>query len=187
MKEYRLKKFEESIFLVGFMASGKSTIGKQIAHILEKPFIDLDEYIIKKEGSSVSDIFKKYGELYFRNLEWKYLLQVIRNFRGVISLGGGALHNQQVLDHVKLYGLMVFLKAPLEVIVDRVSKNKERPIVFDKNGENKSRDVLFSELESLYSKRIHLYNQAQIILESTGKETKHAQAVKLIDKLNRYV
>ena len=71
MKEYRLKKFEESIFLVGFMASGKSTIGKQIAHILEKPFIDLDEYIIKKEGSSVSDIFKKYSII---NLQCKLIL-----------------------------------------------------------------------------------------------------------------
>ncbi len=187
MNLYRLKRFKESIFLVGFMATGKSSIGKKLADALERPFTDLDEYIVDKEGMSISMMFKEYGEAYFREKEWDSLLEITQNVNGVISLGGGALHNQQVVDHLKLYGLIVFIKTPLNVIVDRVSRNKKRPIVLNEEGEIKSQDILFSELESLYLKRVDLYNQAQVILESTGKETKDEQATRLIEKLQRYV
>jgi shikimate kinase len=184
---YRLKKFQESIFLVGFMATGKSSIGKLLAKELERPFIDLDDYIVEKEGMSIAKMFKEHGESFFREKEWTYLLELTQNRRGIISLGGGALHNQQVVDHLKLYGLIVFLKTPLDVIVERVGRNKKRPIVLDNNGEIKSRETLFSELESLYLQRVGLYNQAQVILESTGEEKKEQQAIRLIEKLQRYV
>lgn len=187
MNSYRLKKFKESIFLVGFMATGKSSIGKILAQELERPFIDLDEYIVEKESMSISTMFNEYGEEYFREKEWFYLLELTQNFKGIISLGGGALHSQQVVDHLKLYGLLVFLKTPLNVILERVSRNKKRPMVLNGEGEIKSRDVLFSEMESLYLQRVDLYNQAQVILESTGEESKDEQAARLIDKLQRYV
>jgi len=187
MNLYRLKKFAESFFIVGFMATGKSSIGKILAKELDRPFLDLDEYIAQKEGCSIKEIFTSRGEAYFRDREWRSLLEVTQNFRGVIALGGGALHNQQVVDHLKLFGLLVFLKTPMNVIVDRIERNKKRPIVLDEHGEIKSRETLFSELESLYLKREHLYNQAQIILESTGYESKEEQAAKLIEKLQRYV
>lgn len=187
MNLYRLKKYQESIFFVGFMASGKSSLGRILAKELERPFIDLDDYIVEREGMSISFIFRDRGEAYFREKEWDYLLEITQNFRGVISLGGGALHNQQVVDHLKLYGLLVFIDTPIDVIVERVGQNKRRPIVLNEHGEIKSRDTLFSELESLYLKRVDLYKQAQIILESTGKESKDEQTKRLIEKLQRYV
>ena len=187
MNSYRLKKYQESIFLVGFMATGKSSIGKLLANELERPFIDLDEYIEEKEGKSIKTIFRDHGEIYFREREWEYLLELTQTFRGIVSLGGGALHNQQVVDHLKLYGLIVFLKTPLDVIVERVQRNKKRPIVLNEQGEIKSREALFSDLESLYLNRVDLYNQAQVILESTGTESKEEQSKRLIEKLQRYV
>ncbi len=187
MNLYRLKKFQDSFFLVGFMATGKSSIGKALANELERPFLDLDSYIVEKEGVSISEIFRTKGEGYFREREWKYLLEITQNFKGVVALGGGALHNQQVVDHLKLFGLLIFLKTPIDVIVKRVQRNKKRPIVLNDQGEIKSKETLFNELESLYLSRIDLYNQAQIILESTGFESKNEQAARLIEKLQRYV
>ena len=187
MSLIRLKKYQESIYLVGFMASGKSAIGKILAQSLEKPYLDLDDYIVKKEKCSIPQIFNDKGEAYFRTQEWKYILEITQNFKGIVSLGGGALHNQKVVDHIKLYGLMVFLNTPLDIILQRIVQNKNRPLVLNRWGEIKSQETLFSELESLYLKREYLYKQAQITLKSTGDETKEEQTSMLIEKLQRYV
>jgi shikimate kinase len=187
MSLIRLKKYQESIYLVGFMASGKSAIGKILAQSLEKPYLDLDDYIVEKEERSIPQIFNDKGEAYFRTQEWKYILEITQNFKGIVSLGGGALHNQKVVDHIKLYGLMVFLNTPLDIILQRIVQNKNRPLVLNQWGEIKSQETLFSELESLYLKREYLYKQAQITLKSTGEETKEEQTSMLIEKLQRYV
>ncbi len=187
MMEERKKTFNESIFLTGFMASGKSSIGKLLAYNLELPFIDLDKYIENKEGAEISSIFTEMGERYFREKEWECLLEVTQQFKGVVSLGGGALQNQNVIDHLKIYGLLVYLNIPMEVILERVQRNKKRPIVLDKNGEFKPRDILFSEMERLYLSRKEFYNQAQVILESTGEESKQEHVARLIKKINRFV
>ena len=187
MSDYRLKKFPDSFFLTGFMATGKSTVGKKLATKLDRPFVDLDHLIVKAEGRTIKEIFDKEGEAYFRTREWEQLLDVTRNFKGVVGLGGGALHNQQVVDHLKLFGLLIFIKTPMEVIIERVLRNTKRPIVLDKNGKLKSYETLFTELNALYSKRIDYYSQAQIILESTGNETKDEQVARLIEKIKHYV
>lgn len=187
MNEYRLRKFGGSFFLCGFMASGKSTIGKRVAKILERPFKDLDEEIVAKEGKSIKSIFDEEGEAYFREKEWETLLNLTRTFKGVISLGGGALHNQQVVDHLKLHGILIYMKLPIESIVDRVLKNTSRPIVLNEQGKLKSRETLFTELKALYSSRKEHYEQAQIKLEGLGNEKKNIQAQQLVEKLKRYV
>lgn len=187
MNEYRLKKFDGSIYLSGFMATGKSVIGRKIAKKLDRPFVDLDSIITQKEGHSIKEIFQLQGEAYFREKEWEYLLELTRKFKGVVALGGGALQNQRIVDHLKVHGILVFIKTPLEVIIERVMHNTKRPIVLDKEGKIKSRETLFTELKALYSSRLEYYEQAQVILESDGYETKEGQAQKLIDKLTRYV
>lgn len=187
MNEYRLRAFKDSIFLTGFMASGKSTIGKMLARYLERPFIDLDAVIEEKEQKTIKQIFEEEGESYFRMVEWKYLLELTQTFKGIVSLGGGALQSQQIVDHLKIYGLIVMINPPLNVIVERVSRNKRRPIVLDKHGKLKSKDALFAELEALYLKRKPLYEQAHIILSTTGYEEKEDHVKKLVEKLTRYV
>ncbi|MDZ7756116.1 MAG: shikimate kinase [Rhodohalobacter sp.] len=82
MNEERVKKFKGSIFISGFMASGKSTIGRMIAEQLELPFVDLDDVIVEKEGKSINQIFEDKGEAYFREKEWQYLLELTETTKG---------------------------------------------------------------------------------------------------------
>ena len=187
MNEYRLRQFSQSIFLTGFMATGKSSVGKVVAERLERPFTDIDTRIEQSTGKSIKDLFEQDGETAFREIEWQQLLEVTRTFNGVVALGGGALQNQHVVDHLKVHGLLVFIKTPMNVIMERILRNTNRPIALDANGKLKSPEALFTELNALYLNRIGYYEQAQIILESTGYETKDEQATKLIDKLQRYV
>lgn len=183
MNENRLKHFNQSIFLTGFMAVGKSSIGEVLAQRLNLPFTDIDSRIEKTVGKPIRYIFKEEGEAFFRQKEWEQVQEVTRTFRGVVALGGGALHNQQVVDHLKNHGVLVFVKAPMEVIIERVMRNKKRPVVLDTSGKLKSPETLFRELNTLYLKRIGYYNQAQITLEAHGGETKEQLASLLIEKL----
>lgn len=187
MNDYRLKNFDGSIYLCGFMATGKSSVGKELARLLEKPYTDLDSKIEQQEGRPVKNIFEQKGEAYFRKKEWECLLDLTRTFRGVVSLGGGALHDQRVVDHLKVHGLLIYLKTSLDVIIDRVMRNKKRPIVLNEQGELKSRETLYAELKTLYSEREPLYEQAQITLHGNHNTQKKDQAVKLVEKIKRYV
>ena len=187
MNEYRLGKFEGTIFLCGFMASGKSTIGEKLAQRLNRPFMDLDHYLVEKEGRSIKEIFDTDGESYFREKEWEYLLELTQSFKGVLALGGGALHNQNVVDHLKLYGLLVYLNTPLEVVVERVSRNQKRPIVLDAEGKIKTRETLFRELKTLYLARKELYEQAQVQIDCDGAQSIESKVNIVIEKIKRYV
>ncbi|MEQ8577103.1 MAG: shikimate kinase [Balneola sp.] len=187
MSEYRLKQFKDSFYITGFMGTGKSAIGSLLAQELELPFHDLDKYLVKKEEMSIPDIFKEYGEEYFRTKEWEYLQELTRSFKGVVALGGGALQNQHVVDHLKVHGLLIHLETPLEVILDRVLRNPKRPIVRNEKGEIKNKETLKNELETLYSTRKEFYNQAQVRLTTTGLEEKEAVLKRLINKIKNYV
>ena len=82
---------------------------------------------------------------------------------------------------------MIFIETPLEVIVDRVLRNKRRPIVLDAEGKIKSREMLLTELKALYSARINMYQQAQVVIQSNGHENKDTFTAKLLERLSRYV
>jgi shikimate kinase len=187
MNKERLRNFKQSIFICGFMASGKSTIGRSIAHKLEFPFIDLDDVIVEKEKRTINEIFDEEGEDYFREKEWKYLLEITQTKKGVISLGGGALQNQRVVDHLKIYGLLVFIDTPLDEIVKRVAANDKRPILWDESGKIKSNETLYEELKTLYLSREKYYKQAQVSVKTSPSETADEIAEKAIQKISRHV
>lgn len=187
MNNYRLARFKDSIFMCGFMGTGKSKIGYELSKSLDFPFIDLDNYIEEQEGSTISEIFKEKGENYFREKEWEYLLKLTRSFKGVIALGGGALHNQRVVDHLKLHGLLVFIDTHMDIILRRVMRNKKRPILLDESGKLKSEETLFRELKTLYSSRKALYEQAQIKFENDESLDIKDKVQKVIEKIKRHV
>jgi shikimate kinase len=187
MNDYRLKQFKGSFYITGFMGTGKSAIGSRLARKLELPFHDLDNYLEKKEGKSIPRIFEEQGEKYFRIKEWEYLLELTRSFKGVVALGGGALQNQHIVDHLKVHGLLVFLSTPIDIILDRVLRNPKRPIVRNEKGEIKKEETLKRELETLYSKRIEFYNQAEVKFSTSGKEDKDVVTMKLLDKIKNHV
>ena len=127
------------IILLGYMASGKSTIGRILASEKEIPFIDLDTYIEDKEAQSVSDIFKNKGEIYFRLQENKYLKELLANEDSfILSLGGGTPCYAGNMDLMtKAVGIPSFyLRANIKTIVDRlVNEKTQRPLVADLSDE----------------------------------------------------
>ncbi|HBX65675.1 MAG: shikimate kinase [Balneola sp.] len=187
MNSYRLERFKDSIYVCGFMASGKSTVGKSLADKLGREYRDLDAVIEEKEEQSIKEIFEEKGEEYFREKEWEYLLDLTRHFKGVVSLGGGALQNQRIIDHLKVSGILLYLETPMEVIVDRVLESDERPILFNESGKIKSRETLFTELKTLYSGRKTFYKQAQITIDTTLYSSVDEITEAAIEKITRHV
>lgn len=147
------------IVLLGYMASGKSTIGRILAEKRQISFIDLDEYIEKKERKTVSEIFEQKGEIYFRKQEHIYLKELLEkegNF--ILSLGGGTpcyAGNMDVLlsfNDVK----SVYLKTSINTIVDRlINEKSKRPLVARLNKEELAEFVAKHLFE-----RSYFYNQA---------------------------
>lgn len=177
----------EVIFLCGFMGAGKTTIGQKLAAELGRPFLDLDDRIVEKAGKPIPDIFEASGEGRFRAIERSALLEVARQFNGVVALGGGSLQNQHLLDHLKRNGLLIFIEAPIPVIIDRISQDANRPLLLDEQGEPKDRDTLKKELKMLYEDRLPLYEQAMITLNIKAGESADQQVKTLINKIRNYV
>ena len=123
------------IILLGYMGSGKTTIGIQLAKKLFLNFTDLDEFIEEKEQKSIKEIFEQKGEIYFRKIEHKYLKQFIKeNESYVLSLGGGTpcyAGNLDLILHDK-NNLSFYLRGSISTLFKRLSKNKfKRPLIND--------------------------------------------------------
>jgi shikimate kinase len=177
----------ELIFLCGFMGAGKSVIGKKLANELDRPFLDLDDKIEENAGQTIPQIFEESGEPAFRTLERRAVLEVIREFEGIVALGGGSLQNQHMLDHVKLNGLLVFIDTPISVILDRISEDKNRPLLLDEQGNPKNREQLNKELTALYDERQPLYEQAVIKVKNDGSELPSNIVETLLKKIRNHV
>lgn len=172
------------IFLCGMMGSGKSTVGQKLAAELDVPFCDLDEMIVEKAGMSIPEIFREKGEAGFRTLERSLLIRESQYFKGVMALGGGSLQNQHIVDHLKIYGWLVFLDVPHSVISDRVSGDANRPML--KTGSTEQHENAGkSKIESLLEERLPLYRQAEITV-SAGNRPADEIVDELIKKLTLY-
>tara|TARA_B100000767_G_scaffold259369_1_gene269065 strand:+ start:1447 stop:1962 length:516 start_codon:yes stop_codon:yes gene_type:complete len=155
------------IVLIGYMSSGKSTIGKHLADKLFLPFIDLDIYIEKKEKKSVSDIFKNKGEIYFRLIEHKYLKEIlISDQKVVLSLGGGTpcyADNMNLINTTS--AISFYLQTSIKVLVDRLTKEKDdRPLIASLEDNKISEFVA----KHLFERRA-FYEKANFIIKTEGK------------------
>ncbi len=117
------------VFLSGMMGSGKSTIGKELAEELGVPFTDLDRLIEESEGMTIPEIFAQKNEEGFREIEKKQILNIASSAKGVVALGGGSLQNQLIVDHLKLYGWLVFIEASQVEILNRLQVSSGRPML----------------------------------------------------------
>ena len=118
-----------NIALIGFMGTGKTTISKALSRITGFDEIDVDHYIVEKEEMAISDIFEKYGEQHFRNLETQALEEIQKGKGKIISCGGGAVLRDENVDILKKNGVIVLLTATPETIFERVKDNTSRPIL----------------------------------------------------------
>ncbi|MDX1641997.1 MAG: shikimate kinase [Balneolaceae bacterium] len=166
------------VFLCGMMGSGKSTIGEQLAKELDVPFIDLDERIEKSEGMSIPEIFNQKGEKGFRKVEKKLLVKIAGSAEGVVALGGGALQNQQIVDHLKLYGWLIYIDASQVEILDRLSDTSGRPMIDDS-------EELSQRISSLFDERMVFYEQSHFSIQTEKKSVKQV-VTEIVKKLKIY-
>lgn len=153
-----------NIILIGMPYSGKTTVGKALSKRIGCNFIDFDFMIEEKYRIPISDIFKIYGEEYFRMIERETLLALISSSceNTVISTGGGLPIFYDNIEIIKKLGISFFLDTPLEIIKQRAYENNNRPLV-QKN--------LEKNLVTLYNKRISIYNEADIIIKTENMVT----------------
>jgi len=140
------------IYLVGFMASGKSTIARALADEIGWPFVDLDLEIESRAGKSISEIFKQVGETEFRDMETKVLRHHISQIETgqprVIALGGGAFIQDRNWKMISNNGITLWLDCPLETVRRRLGDDNTRPLAANRNG----LDQLFADRRSLYAR-----------------------------------
>jgi shikimate kinase len=162
-------------FIIGFKNSGKTTFGKTLAHEIGLDFIDLDEYMEKREGKSIPKIYTRLGEEGFRRLEWKALKEVVRRDNLVISTGGGAPCHCDNMNLMEQFGDVIYLKVTDETLVKRLKKAvKDRPIVLGKSEEELRRYVA-----DLRDKCEHHYLRARYIVD--GERVGIEEVLKLLD------
>jgi len=149
------------IFLIGFMGTGKSAVGKLLAKKAGFVFVDLDKLIEKEAGLKIPYIFEKYGEAYFRNLEKKAILSLKTMHKAVVATGGGAVLDPLNMTAMKGSGLVIALDANLETLWKRLKTSTKRPLL--KVSDPKRR------MEDLYYKRRPFYSQAHYIIDTSGK------------------
>ncbi|UHA74077.1 shikimate kinase [Paenibacillus sp. 481] len=140
---------QENIILVGFMGTGKSTVGKELARRLNYRFVDLDTEIVEREGCSIPHLFETKGEMYFRDCESAALAELLRNPAGVvIATGGGAVLREANRLHMAQSGWVVGLQAQLSTIVKRVHGDGNRPLL-QGDAERRIRQLM-AERQGLY-------------------------------------
>ncbi|MFH1779255.1 MAG: shikimate kinase [Candidatus Omnitrophota bacterium] len=150
----------KNIILVGFMGTGKTAVGKELAKKLKMKFIDMDDIIKKREGMEISDIFKQKGESYFRDVEKEVAREVSKQSNLVIAAGGGVVINKENVKNLKSNGIMICLNASPDKILERTKRYTHRPLL---NVPEPSKRVW-----ELLAKRAQYYARADYQIDTTN-------------------
>ena len=142
----------KNLVLTGMMGVGKSTIGKNLARRLSYKFFDVDKVIEKKEGCSISAIFKNKKENHFRKIEKEVTLEILNEKKVVIALGGGAFLNKSIRDSVRRTSISFWIDVGTEILIKRLKRSKKRPLLDEKN--------LNETVAKIYLQRKKTYNKA---------------------------
>src|SRR5262245_40629883 len=151
---------ERSIVLVGLMGAGKSTVGRRLASALRLPFHDADQEIETAAGCSISDFFERDGEAAVRDGERKVIARLLAGPRHVLATGGGAFMDPTTRHLIKTQGLSVWLRAGIDLLMERVTKRPTRPLL--KNEDPRG------TMERLMAERYPIYAEADITVDSNG-------------------
>lgn len=152
---------ENNIILVGMPASGKSTIGMLLAQKLpEYSLFDTDSIIEKTQGMTISEIFEKYSEDYFRKLEYDTIKMVCAGKHKIISIGGGAFENPDNRATLLKFGKVFYLKSDLDILYCRISEDSTRPLLQNENPKQ--------VLENLLKKREENYQKAHFTIDTSS-------------------
>jgi len=142
----------KNLVFLGMMGSGKSSIGNLVSKKLNLPFIDIDNLIVKNVGMSISEIFEKKGEDYFRNLEETITLKSLKKIKNVVSLGGGGFINTKIRKEILANHFSFWLNWDESTLIKRIKGSKKRPLAF------RSTD---REIRAIIKDRSKIYTNAQ--------------------------
>lgn len=171
-------RIDRPIVLVGLMGTGKSTIGRKLAELLELDFVDADDAIVEAAHMSISEIFEQFGEAYFRDGERRVLARLIEERHGIIATGGGAFINDETRALILSEAIAVWIDCDLDVLVERTSRKDTRPLLRD--GDPRA------ILAKLFEERAPLYRQAPVHVSSESGP--HIQtALAIIEAINRWL
>ena len=140
-----------NIILCGFMGSGKTSVGRELSKLSGMKMIDMDDYIAAKAGMSIDEVFSKYGENYFRDLEFEVSGELSELDNVIIAAGGGTLTYMRNARVLRKSGKIVFLDVPLEAIAKRLENDSTRPML---RGGNKPQ-----KMKKLYDERLPIYRE----------------------------
>jgi shikimate kinase len=161
------------VFLIGFMGAGKTTIGQALGARLNKTVCDTDQMIEKKFGQSISQLFELYGEQEFRKLETA-LLKEITEECSIITTGGGIILTKENREFMKKTGDVIFLQCDFSSLWERLDGDQTRPLIYHRKKE---------EVESLYKKRLPLYQESATITVDTTDKTVEETVHEIIRRL----
>ena len=166
---------KKNLVLVGMMGSGKSTIGYLLSKSINFKYEDVDKLIEKENGQKISNIFEKKGEQYFRNLEEKLTLKLLKNKKIIIALGGGGFINKNIRKEVLSNSVSFWLNWKSSTIIQRIQKSKKRPLAIN-SSEN--------DLKKMISDRSKIYSDAnfKINCENLTKNMIIKQIIDIYEK-----
>jgi shikimate kinase len=170
-------KLHRTVALVGLMGAGKTTIGRRLASALELPFADADDAIVDAAGKSVPDIFAEHGECEFRRGERQVIARLLAGPVHVLATGGGAFIDPRTREIMKERAISIWLKAPLDVLMRRVSKRDHRPLLKEDDPQ--------AVMQRLMDERYPIYAEADIIVE-TGAGPHNSAVTAIIDALREH-
>ena len=158
---------QRPIVLVGLMGAGKTSVGRRLAEKLGIPFVDADHEIEAAAGKSIKEIFADHGEAYFREGERRVIQRLIGNGAQVLATGGGAYMNEETRQRIQEHGVSVWLRASLPILMKRVSKRQDRPLLQAEDPE--------AVMRGLIDKRYPVYALADVMVDS--RDVQHGQMV----------
>jgi shikimate kinase len=167
---------DRNIVFVGLMGAGKTAIGRKVAMTLGLPFIDSDHEIETASRMTIPELFERYGESEFRALEQRVISRILETGPQVLSTGGGAYMNGQTRRMIADRGVAIWLKADIDVLMERVAKKKNRPLL--KNPD--PRAVMIRLMEERYP----VYAEADVTV-TTRADRKEVIAAEVVEAIAR--
>lgn len=147
-----------NIFLVGFMGSGKSTVGRRLAKSLGYVFADLDELLVEREGRSIPQIFAEHGEAWFRDCESAVLAEQVGRTATVFATGGGIVGRKENRALMKQLGTVVYLRVSWPTLQKRLSRSSGRPLADPDQG--------LESVRQLWESRLAWYEEADFVIDA---------------------
>ena len=163
-----------NITLCGMMGSGKTAIGKSLATKLRYSFVDTDKLIEEKTKKTIKDIFNQDGEIFFRNMEERIIINLLDKKKIIISLGGGSILNKNIRNLIKKNSYNIYLQVKIDILIKRLRNSRNRPLIINKD--------LKKTLNELIEKREKFYKKADLIIHNENNLNHTIKEI--MDKIN---